>query len=175
MSDDDFVASPGSPRIFELIQDAPGKNNRDRVGGDNSVWAWPEVTEFLKIAGQPVPGPWPPHQEPRPDPSLSDAEATAVAEPEQALRDIARKRGDSAAPEDGASYARWRRGGDMGGDTSAAAPAASAATSGMSKDELYKMREKEAHAKVGPKSIWNDTGSIWKGGALKDLDVAGGE
>lgn len=172
MSDEDFVASPGSPRIFELIQDAPGKNNRDRVGGDNSVWAWPEVTEFLKIAGQPVPGPWPPHQESRPDPSLASAEATAVSEPDQELRDIARKRGD--APEDGASYARWRRGGDAaeGGE---APPSPAASTAGMSADELYKMREKEAHAKVGPKSIWNDTASIWKGGALKDLDVQGGE
>ena len=36
--------------------------------------------DYLKIAGQPVPGPWPPHQEPRPDPE-EDSLPVAVAEP----------------------------------------------------------------------------------------------
>jgi len=40
------------------------------------VWAWPQFIDFLKVAGQPVQGPWPPHQEPRPDP---DAESLPVA------------------------------------------------------------------------------------------------
>ncbi|MGQ0678872.1 MAG: hypothetical protein ACT4OM_04310 [Actinomycetota bacterium] len=170
MADDDFVASPGSPRIYELIQDAPGKNNRDRVGGDNSVWAWPEVTEFLKIAGQPVPGPWPPHQEPRPDPEVASAEAVAVSEPDQQLRDIARKRGD-APPEDGASYARWRRGGDAPDYGSAASSPGGYGKPTLSATEVAKKH----HAATGSKSIWNDTASIWKGGSLKDLDPNAGE
>ena len=48
--------SQGNPRLFELI-------------------------DYLKIAGQPVPGPWPPHQEPRPDPE-EDSLPVAVADPE---------------------------------------------------------------------------------------------
>jgi len=32
------------------------------------VWAWPELIDYLKGRGQPVAGPWPPHQQPRPDP-----------------------------------------------------------------------------------------------------------
>ena len=35
---------------------------------------------MLKIAGQPVPGPWPPHQVPRPDPQ---SEEIPVAVPEK--------------------------------------------------------------------------------------------
>ena len=167
---DDFDASPGSPRIYELIQDAPGKNNKDRGGGDNSVWAWPEVTDFLKIAGQPVPGPWPPHQERRPDPEVASAEATAVAEPEQSLRDIARKRGD-APPADGASYARWRRGSDTPDYGSAAS-----SPGGYGKPQLSATEVAKKHlAATGPKNIWNDTASIWKGGSLKDLNPEAGE
>jgi hypothetical protein len=37
--------------------------------------------DYLKIAGQPVSGPWPPHQEPRPDPE-EDSLPVAVADPE---------------------------------------------------------------------------------------------
>jgi hypothetical protein len=43
--------------------------------------------DYLKIAGQPVAGPWPPHQEPRPDPE-EDSLPVAVPDPEA----------DSAAP-----------------------------------------------------------------------------
>jgi hypothetical protein len=35
--------------------------------------------DYLKIAGQPVAGPWPPHQEPRPDPT-EDSLPVAVAD-----------------------------------------------------------------------------------------------
>lgn len=63
--------SAGSPRIFELLEDPPEGD------GSTSIWAWPQVTEYLKVAGQPVQGPWPPHQNPRPDPD-ADAEPTAV-------------------------------------------------------------------------------------------------
>jgi len=54
--------SPGNPRIYELVEDAPQT-------GKSTVWAWPELIDYLKVAGQPVQGPWPPHQEPRPDPA----------------------------------------------------------------------------------------------------------
>jgi hypothetical protein len=37
--------------------------------------------DYLKIAGQPVQGPWPPHQAPRPDPE-EDTLPVAVADPE---------------------------------------------------------------------------------------------
>src|SRR5450755_2238785 len=66
--------SRGNPRLFELVEGAP------KTGKSPTVWAWPELMDFLKIAGQPVPGPWPPHQEPRPDPE-EDSLPVAVAEP----------------------------------------------------------------------------------------------
>ncbi|MBO0774783.1 MAG: hypothetical protein J2P34_00605 [Actinobacteria bacterium] len=55
--------SRGNPRLYELVEHAP------KTGKSPTVWAWPELMDYLKIAGQPVPGPWPPHQQPRPDPS----------------------------------------------------------------------------------------------------------
>ena len=150
MADDDFEASPGSPRIYELVQDAPGKNNQHRPGGDNSVWAWPEVTDFLKIAGQPVPGPWPPHQEARPDPELGSAEPQAVAEPAQAERDIARKRGD-----DPNAPLTYRRGGGV-------------------PEQRPDETSQEAATRLGYRDLdafekARTTGVVWKGGALKDL------
>ena len=44
----------------------------------NISWPWniKQFIDFLKVAGQPVQGPWPPHQEPRPDP---DADSLPVA------------------------------------------------------------------------------------------------
>lgn len=66
--------SQGNPRIYELIEDAP------KTGKSPTIWAWPEVTDWFKIAGQPVPGPWPPHQEPRPEPE-AESLPEAVAEP----------------------------------------------------------------------------------------------
>ncbi|HYN98731.1 MAG TPA: hypothetical protein VEU28_03565 [Actinomycetota bacterium] len=151
MADDDFQASPGSPRIYELIQDAPGKNNQNRVGGDNSVWAWPEVTDFLKIAGQPVPGPWPPHQEARPDPEVGSAVPEAVAEPAQEERDIARKRGD-----DPNAPLTYRRGG--GAAQEEARPTTDAQA------ERLGFRDLDAFEKA------RTTGVVWKGGSLKDLN-----
>ncbi len=147
MAEDDFEASPGSPRIYELIQDAPGKNNQNRPGGDNSVWAWPEVTDFLKIAGQPVPGPWPPHQERRADPEVGSAEPQAVAEPAQQERDIARKRGGDAP---------------MGYGTDAPAEQRPDETAQEMATRLG-YRDLDAFEKA------RTTGVVWKGGALKDL------
>jgi hypothetical protein len=60
----------GTPRLYALIENSP------KTGASPTVWAWPQFTEFLKVAGQPVQGPWPAHQEPRPDP---DAESMPTA------------------------------------------------------------------------------------------------
>lgn len=62
--------SRGNPRIFELIEHAP------KEGKSPTIWAWPQIIDYLKVAGQPVQGPWPPHQQPRPDP---EAESLPVA------------------------------------------------------------------------------------------------
>ena len=66
--------SVGNPRIYKLIEDAP------KTGKSPTIWAWPEVTDFFKIAGQPVPGPWPPHQEARPNPE-EESIPIAIVEP----------------------------------------------------------------------------------------------
>jgi hypothetical protein len=68
--------SQDNPRMYELIEGAP------KTGKSPTIWAWPQITEYLKIAGQPVAGPWPPHQEPRPDP-VDESLPVAVAEPER--------------------------------------------------------------------------------------------
>lgn len=66
--------SKDNPRLFELIENAP------KTGKSPTVWAWPQLVDYLKVAGQPVAGPWPPHQEPRPDPDY-DSGPQAVADP----------------------------------------------------------------------------------------------
>lgn len=68
--------SRGNPRIYELIENAP------KVGKSPTIWAWPEVVDWLRVAGQPVPGPWPPHQKPRPNPE-EESLPVAVVEPER--------------------------------------------------------------------------------------------
>ena len=55
--------SRGNPRMYELFENAP------KTGKSPTVFAFPQLVEYLKVAGQPVQGPWPPHQEPRPDPT----------------------------------------------------------------------------------------------------------
>jgi hypothetical protein len=67
--------SRGNPRLYELVENAP------KEGKSPTVWAWPQLIDYLKIAGQPVAGPWPPHQEPRPD-LEEDTLPVAVADPE---------------------------------------------------------------------------------------------
>ena len=69
--------SSGNPRLYELIEHAP------KTGKSPTVWAWPELIDYLKVAGQPVPGPWPPHQEPRPNP---EDESGPVAVPDTGPR-----------------------------------------------------------------------------------------
>jgi len=51
----------------------------ESTGHSHTVWAWPQLIDYLKVAGQPVQGPWPPHQERRPDP---EAESLPVAVPD---------------------------------------------------------------------------------------------
>jgi hypothetical protein len=71
--------SRGNPRLYELVEHAP------KTGKSPTVWAWPELMDYLKIAGQPVAGPWPPHQEPRPDP-VEESLPVAVPDPESPPR-----------------------------------------------------------------------------------------
>jgi hypothetical protein len=65
----------GNPRLYELIENAP------KTGRSPTVWAFPQLVEYLKVASQPVQGPWPPHQEPRPDPE-AESMPVAIADPE---------------------------------------------------------------------------------------------
>jgi hypothetical protein len=65
-----------NPRLFELVEHTP------KTGPSPTVWAWPQLMDYLKVAGQPVQGPWPPHQEPRPDPE-ADAMPVAVPDPQR--------------------------------------------------------------------------------------------
>jgi hypothetical protein len=65
--------SPGNPRLYKVIEHAP------KTGKSPTVWAWPELIDYLKVAGQPVQGPWPPHQQRRPDP---EADSLPVAVPD---------------------------------------------------------------------------------------------
>ena len=73
--------SQGNPRLYELFENVP------RTGGSPTVWAYPELVDFLKVAGQPVPGPWPPHQQPRPDPTAAESGPVAVPDPAPPDRD----------------------------------------------------------------------------------------
>jgi hypothetical protein len=66
--------SRDNPRLYELIEHAP------KTGKSPTVWAWPELIDHLKVAGQPVQGPWPPHQQARPDPE-EDSLPVAVPDP----------------------------------------------------------------------------------------------
>ncbi len=62
--------------MAELFEHAP------KTGKSPTIWSFPAVVNWLKVASQPVQGPWPPHQEPRPDPD-DEALPTAVREPER--------------------------------------------------------------------------------------------
>lgn len=159
---EDFEASPGSPRIYELVQDAPKGASKPGIGNANTIWAWPEVVDFLKVAGQPVPGPWPPHQEKRPEPEVAAAEPTAVAEPAQEAADIARKRGDSP---DRLAYRPGGGTGEQAGGAAAPAPAAGY-TSFRDRDAFQRGGLRPGRAPAGGSE---EKGVVWKGGSLKDL------
>ena len=63
-----------NPRMYELIENAP------KTGDSPTIWAFPGMVGWMKVAGQPVAGPWPPHQQPRPDPD-DESLPVAIAEP----------------------------------------------------------------------------------------------
>ena len=67
--------SEANPRLYEVIENAP------KEGASPTIWAWPQIVDHLKIAGRPVAGPWPPHQEPRPDPT-DEQLPVAIPEPD---------------------------------------------------------------------------------------------
>ncbi len=69
MSIESAGESHRNPRLYELFADSP------KTGLSPTVWAFPHLLEHLKVASQPVRGPWPPHQKPRPEP---DAESLPV-------------------------------------------------------------------------------------------------
>jgi len=69
----------GNPRLYELIEHAP------KTGKSPTIWAWPEIVDYFKVAGQPVQGPWPPHQQPRPDPA-AESLPVAVPDPQSSFR-----------------------------------------------------------------------------------------
>ncbi len=39
--------SSGNPRLYELIEHTP------KTGKSPTVWAWPQLIDYLKVAGQP--------------------------------------------------------------------------------------------------------------------------
>jgi hypothetical protein len=78
----------GNPRIFELIEHSP------KEGKSPTIWAWPQIIDYLKVAGQPVQGPWPPHQEPRPDPT-DESLPIAVPDPQSTPREASPETGES--------------------------------------------------------------------------------
>jgi hypothetical protein len=100
--------SQGNPRLYELIEHAP------KTGKSPTVWAWPELIDYLKIAGQPVAGPWPPHQEPRPDPEY-DSLPVAVPDPEAQRPSRPGPAATAAATEGGADSAADSAGDDPAG------------------------------------------------------------
>ena len=69
----------GNPRMFELFESQPNINNEDPRHSP-TAWSFPQVMDFLKVSGQPVQGPWPPHQIPRPDPD-HESGPTVVTDP----------------------------------------------------------------------------------------------
>src|SRR5262245_19905703 len=71
--------SRGNPRLYELIENAP------KTGPSPTVWAFPQIVEYFKVSAQPVQGPWPPHQQPRPDPTV-ESMPVAIPDPAAAER-----------------------------------------------------------------------------------------
>lgn len=82
MTDERSGHSRGNPRLYELIEHSP------KTGKSPTIWSWPQIVEYLKVAGQPVQGPWPPHQEPRPDPT-DESLPVAVPDPQSTSHDTA--------------------------------------------------------------------------------------
>jgi hypothetical protein len=83
-------ANAGTPRMAELFKDAP------KTGKSPTVFAFPQLVAYLGVAGQPVQGPWPPHQEPRPDPTDIDGAPVAIPDPASAPPPTPDARSDGA-------------------------------------------------------------------------------
>lgn len=84
-------ADRGNPKLYELIEHSP------KEGKSPTIWAWPQIIDYLKVAGQPVQGPWPPHQESRPDPT-DETLPVAVPDRQSSQRGRTGVGGPSAAP-----------------------------------------------------------------------------
>lgn len=91
--------SQGNPRLYELVEHTP------KTGKSPTIWAWPEIIDWLRVAGQPVPGPWPPHQQPRPDPE-EESLPVAVADPERSKEQGSSEQGEQATPPDSPRHGR---------------------------------------------------------------------
>ncbi|RTL63517.1 MAG: hypothetical protein EKK42_28270 [Pseudonocardiaceae bacterium] len=79
MTNDPPPNAPGgrTGRAFELFENAP----RDIPAGSSpTIWSFPGMVGWLQVAGKPVAGPWPPHQQPRPDPD-DEPLPVAIVEP----------------------------------------------------------------------------------------------
>jgi hypothetical protein len=63
--------------MFELFENAP------KEGPSPTIWSFPGMVGWLQVAGRPVAGPWPPHQQPRPDPD-DEPLPVAIVEPPRA-------------------------------------------------------------------------------------------
>lgn len=91
MTDEKSGHGRGNPKIYELIEHSP------KEGNSPTIWAWPQIIDYFKVAGQPVQGPWPPHQEPRPDPS-DESLPVAIPDPQSARSEPAGEPGGSTTP-----------------------------------------------------------------------------
>jgi hypothetical protein len=67
-----------TPRFYELIESLPKIDHQGTKSP--TMWTWPQLVDYLKVAGQPVQGPWPPNQKPRPNPD-HEAGPQVVADP----------------------------------------------------------------------------------------------
>lgn len=67
-----------NPRMAELFGEPA--EEPPRPGASPTIFDFPGMVGFLKVAGQPVAGPWPPHQNPRPDPE-DETGPVAIPEP----------------------------------------------------------------------------------------------
>ena len=85
--------SRGNPRLYELVEHAP------KTGKSPTIWAWPQIIDYLKVAGQPVQGPWPPHQQRRPDPE-AESRPVAVRDPQSFRLEVQPVRPEDLADRD---------------------------------------------------------------------------
>ena len=56
-------------KYADAVREIAERNGCEHVLIDTSQSLSEQLIDYLKVAGQPVQGPWPPHQDPRPDPT----------------------------------------------------------------------------------------------------------